>query len=182
MFGIGMAAAYGGYKIDFLGGASGALLVSLATRLAVGIAWFQMFNRTGKNGLYAFVPIMGPYMAFRMVWDDFSFAALFGMTTFVAWIDAVGVTHPLITACAVFNFIMWWVFAILSSRAYGTGVILTLLYGGVPWLGSLLVALWPSAHYKGAWSTDPEAEQNLTSQERKKRRKKAAKAAAKKAK
>ena len=177
MFGIGLAKAYEGLSIDFLGGMSAALLYALVVRLLVGVGWYMLFGRAGKNGWLAFVPIVGPYLAFRIVWDDFSFAALFGATTFIAFTNAVGVDHPVINACAYFNFALWWIMAFLMVRAYQTSVIFAFLYGGIPWLGALLLGLWPAKNYQGPWSSDPEADQNLTSQERKKRRKKAEKAA-----
>lgn len=177
LFGIGLAKAYGGITIDFLGGTSAALLYSLAVRILVGIGWYQMFKRAGKTPYFAFIPVLGPYTAFRMVWDDFSFAAIFGCTTFIAWCNAVGVDQPIVNACAVVNFIMWWLMALLSTRAFQTNLFLGFLYGSIPWFGVLLMAFWPAANYQGPWSSDPENEQNLTSQERKKRRKKAAKAA-----
>lgn len=177
MFGIGMARAYEGFSIDLLGGASAALLVSLATRLLVGIGWYRLFERAGIKGYLAFIPIVGPYNAFRLVWDDFSLAAIFGATTFVAWVNAVGVEHPIVGAFAVVNFILWWALALLSTRAYGTGMFLGFLYGGLSWLGVPLMGFWSRGSYQGAWSSDPEADQNLTPKERKKRRKKAAKKA-----
>lgn len=177
MFGIGLANAYSGFTIDVFGGVSAALVYALITRLFVGIGWYFLFKRAGKNGFLAFLPIMGPYLAFRLIWDDFSFAALFGMTTFVAFTNAVGVDHPIINVCAYFNFFMWWVTAILTRRAYQTNIIITFLYGSMPWLGVPLAGVWPSGDYKGAWSSDPEADQNLTAKERKKRRKKAEKEA-----
>lgn len=177
MFGIGLASAYGQYTIDILGGTSAALLYALITRLAVGIGWFFLFKKSGKNPILAFVPILGPYTAFRLVWDDFGFAALFGMTTIIAFTNAVGVDYPLVNACAYFNFFMWWVLALLTKRAYQFGIIMAFLYGGVPWLGVPLAGIWPSSTYQGAWSSDPEADQNLTAKERKKRRKKAEKEA-----
>ena len=175
MFGIGLYNAYSPYTIDFLGGTNAALLVALATRLLVAVGWYQLFEKAGKPGWMAFVPIVGPYQAFRLVWDDFSFAALFGMSTFIAFVSALGVDQPIINAFAIFNFIMWWFMALLTARAYGVGMLLGFLYGGVPWLGSILMGFWPNGRYKGPWSSDPEADQNLTAQERKKRRKKAAK-------
>lgn len=177
MFGLGFSAAYGSIKLDFLGGASAALLYSLVVRIAVGVGWYRLFERTGQKGWYAFVPILGPYTAFRLVWDDFSFAAIFGMTTFVAWINAVGISHPIINACAVVNFILWWFMALLMARSFQVNTFLGLLYGGIPWLGVPVLGFYPVVSYRGPWSSDPEADQNLTAQERKKRRKKAAKAA-----
>ena len=175
MFGIGMYSAYGGYEIA---GMNGAFLVALGTRLIVGICWYFMFKRAGVERPYvAFIPIVGPFTAFRIVWDDFSFAAIFASTTLVAFVDAVGVQHPVIKACAIANFIMWWITALLTMVAFKGNVIMGIIYGGVPWLGAFLFGFWPSLEYKGAWSTDPEAEQNLTPQERKKRRRKAERAA-----
>ena len=151
--------------------------MALATRLFVGIGWWRLFKEADKRPWYAFVPFLGPYTAFRLVWDDFSFSFLFGGSTVVAFIDAVGVENGIVHACAIFNFIMWWVLAILTKRAYKGNIVLTFLYGGIPWLGVPLMGWWPrSGNYQGAWSSDPEAEQNLSPKERKKRRKKAAKA------
>lgn len=177
MFGLGLNSTYGMYNIDFLGGTSATLLVAIATRLLVGIAWFRMFQRVGIKPYLAFVPIVGEYQAFRMVWDDFSFAAIFSCTTFVAFIDSLGVQHPIIRACAVINFVMWWLVALLTSRAFQVNYIVGFLYGGVSWLGALLMAFWPAGSYIGPWSSDPEADQNVSAKERKKRRKKQAKAA-----
>ncbi len=174
MFGIGLADVYGGMTIDFLGGTSAALLYALIVRILVGVGWFMLFKEAGKRPFYAFVPILGPYTAFRTVWDDFSFAAIFGATTFIAFTYAVGVSHPIINGCAYLNFILWWFTALLSVRAYQTNIVLGFLYGGVPWFGVPLMGFWPAKNYKGAWSSDPDNEQNLTPQERKKRRKKAA--------
>jgi hypothetical protein len=184
MFGLGMFNAYGSYVISWLGGMNASALVAIVTRILVGISWYFMFKRAGVQKPYlAFVPIVGPFTAFRLVWDDFSMAAIFASTTLVAFVDAMGIDHPVIRACAIANFIMWWLMALLTSIAYKASLFFGFLYGGVPWLGSFLFAFWPSLEYKGAWSTDPEADQNLTPQERKKRRRKAeraAKAAAKK--
>lgn len=175
MFGIGLYAAYSSYTIDIFGGTSAALLVALVTRLFVGIGWFRMFQKAGRNGFLAFAPIVGPYTAFRLAWDDFSFSAIFGMTTTIAFIASCGASNGIIAALSVLNFIMWWFLAFLSGRAYGFGMILSFLYGGIPWLGVPLAGFWPASEYKGAWSSDPEDERNLTTQQRKKRRKKAAK-------
>lgn len=175
MFGIGLAQAYGGYILDIFGGTSAALIYALITRFFVGVGWFFLFKKSGKNPILSFVPVVGAYNAFRLVWDDFSFAALFGTTTFIAFTYGIGVDHPLVNFCAYYNFFMWWVLAFLTKRAYQTNIILTFLYGGIPWLGVPLSGLWPSSGYKGAWSSDPEADQNLTAKERKRRRKKAEK-------
>ena len=177
MFGIGLANAYGSITLDYLGGTSAALLYALFTRFFVGVGWFLLFKRAGKNSWLAFVPILGPYLAFRIVWDDFSFAALFGATTFIAFTYAVGVDYVIINWCAYLNFALWWIMGFLMARAYQTNYFLGFLYGGIPWLGALLLGLWPAKNYQGPWSTDPEAEQNLSSKERKKRRKKQAKEA-----
>lgn len=174
MFGIGLAAAYGSYTIDIFGGTSAALIYTLIVRLFVGIGWWRLFQNAGKRPHLAFIPIVGAYQAFRMVWDDFSFAAIFGTTTFIAWTAAVGVDHPIINACAVINFIMWWIMALLTAKCFDTNIILGLLYGGIPWFGVPLMGFWPAADYKGAWSSDPGAEQNLTKTQQKKRRKRAA--------
>lgn len=182
MFGIGFYNAYSSYVLNFLGGTNAALLVALAYRFLVGIGWYMLFQKADKPGWQAFVPILGAYQAFRLVWDDFSFAALFGMSTFIAFVHAIGVDHVLINAFSIFNFIMWWFMALLSTRSYGTGMFLGFVYGGVPWLGAVLMGIYPNSRYKGPWSSDSEAEQNLSAQERKKRRKKAAKEAAKEAK
>lgn len=179
MFGLGMYSTYSVYQIDAFGGINAALLVALFTRILVGIGWYQQFSRSGKKGYLALIPIVGPYHAFRLVWDDFSWAALFGMTSFIAFVNAVGVQYGIITACSIFNFIMWWFMALLTTRAYGTSMILGFLYGGIPWLGVMLTGFWPSASYRGPWSSDPEADQNVSNAERKKRRKKAAKSAKK---
>lgn len=181
MFGIGLAQAYGIYTIDIFGGTSAALLYALITRFFVGVGWYFLFKKSGKHPLLAFAPIVGPYTAFRLVWDDFGFAALFGTTTFIAFTYGIGVSHPLVNACSYFNFFLWWILAILTKRAYQLNVVLTIIYGGIPWLGVPLSGLWPSSGYKGAWSSDPEDEQNLTAKERKKRRKKAEKEARRRA-
>ena len=73
MFGIGLYNAYGQFSIA---GINGALLVALFTRLLVGIGWYRLFDKAGKNPIHAFVPFLGPYVAFRLAWDDFSFAAI----------------------------------------------------------------------------------------------------------
>lgn len=179
MFGLGLASAYGGYVVDLFGGTNAAFLYAVVVRLLVGIGWFLQFRKVGKNPLFAFVPFLGEYTAFRLVWDDFSFAFIFGATTIIAFIDGILVeqSNSVIMACSVINFVIWWLFALLSARAYGVNMLVGLLYGSIPWLGGLLMALWPSASYRGAWSSDPNDERNLTTQERKKRRKKAAREA-----
>lgn len=179
MFGIGLSSAYSQYTVDFLGGTSAALLYALMVRFLVGIGWFLMFKRAGKKPYYAFIPLLGSYTAFRLVWDDFSFSFIFAATTMIAFIDGIMTeqSNGIITACAIINFIMWWFFALLSTRAYGVTLLLGIVYGGMPWLGALLMGFWPSADYKGAWSSDPNDERNLTTQQRKKRRKREAKEA-----
>jgi len=179
MFGIGLASAYGQYTVDFLGGTNGAFLYAIFVRLIVGIGWFFQFKRVGKNPLFAFTPLVGCYTAFRMVWDDFSFSFLFATTTIIAFIDGILIEqgNGIITACAVVNFIMWWMYSFLAAKAFGVTMFLGIICGGIPWLGSLLIGLWPAADYRGAWSSDPNDERNLTTQQRKKRRKREAKAA-----
>lgn len=178
MFGIGFYNAYSSLVVDIFGGTNASLLVALAMRLIIAIAWYRMFDMANRDGRLAFIPIVGPYMAFRIVWDDFSMAAIFGMTTFIAFIHAIGVVdNPIINACSVINFILWWFMALLTTRVYKVNMLLGFLYGGVPWFGAIVLSFWPSARYAGAWSSDPENEQNLTTQEIKTRRKKAAKAA-----
>ena len=91
MFGIGLYTAYGQFSIA---GINGSLLVALFTRIAVGIGWYRLFDRAGKNPMYAFAPLLGPYVAFRLAWDDFSMASIFASTTFVAFVAAVGIDFP----------------------------------------------------------------------------------------
>lgn len=177
MFGIGLYEAYSSITLDFLGGTNASLLVALATRLLVAIGWVRLFDMADKDWRLAFVPILGPYMAFKLVWDDFSMSAIFAATTFVSFIHSVGVSHVIINACSVINFVLWWLMALLTARAYRVNMLLGFLYGGVPWLGAILIGFWPTTRYIGAWSTDPESEQNLSTQELKARRKKAAKEA-----
>ena len=176
MFGLGLANAYVG-EVDIFGGVSTVFLVALATRLLVGIGWFFLFRKANKTPYYAFIPLIGPYTAFRLVWDDFSFAAIFAGTTFIAFVDAIGLGNSVIRACADLKFVLWWIMALLTAVRFQTNMIIGFVYGSMPWFGSLLIGLWPSGSYKGPWSSDPDAEQNLSSKERKKRRKKAAKAA-----
>lgn len=173
MYGIGMFNAYGSYILEQWGGTNASLVVAVGIRVLVGVCWYFMFRRAGLKGHYAFIPFIGPYTAFKMVWDDFSLAAIFAGTTFVAMVDAVGVQHSIIHGCAIINFVMWWIMALLTAYAFQANILMGCLYGGVPWLGGFLFATWPSLKYRGAWLTDPEAEQNLSSKERKKRRKKA---------
>ena len=179
MFGIGLATAYGNMKLDWLGGTSVALVYAIVVRLLVGVGWYLQFKKAGKNPVYGFIPLVGEYTAFRSVWDDFSFSFIFATTTVIAFIDAclTEQTNMIITACAVINFIMWWIFALLSARAYGVGTLMGFIYGGIPWFGSLLFGFWPNAQYKGAWSSNPEDERNLTTQQIKTKRKKEARAA-----
>lgn len=182
MFGIGLVNAYGGYTLDFLGGTNGALLVAIGIRLIVGIGWYRLFDRAGKNPLFAFCPFVGPYTAFRMVWDDFSFAFLFAGTTVVAFINSILVdqSNAVITACGYINFFMWWIMALLTAHCFHMSMFLGFIYAGVPWFGALLMGFWPAGSYRGPWSSDPEADQNLSKQELKKKRKREAKAAGKK--
>ncbi|MBP3894638.1 MAG: hypothetical protein J6D34_11445 [Atopobiaceae bacterium] len=179
MFGIGLYETYSSVVIEALGGTNAALLVAIAIRVLVGVGWYMLFEKAGKKGFTAFLPLYGPYQAFRLVWDDFSFAAIFAATTFIAFVHAIGVDHSIINAFSVVNFLLWWFMALLTSRAYDVSIMLSFIYAGIPWFGALLIGFWPSGHYKGPWSSDPENEQNLTAQERKKRRKKAAKEAKK---
>lgn len=177
MFGIGLYTAYGQFSIA---GINGALLVALFTRLAVGVGWYRLFDRAGKNPIHAFVPMLGPYVAFRLAWDDFSFAAIFASTTFVAFVAAVGIDFPIVNACAVINFIMWWFIQLLTCRAFNFSYFLGFISAGIPWASVPLMGFWPTGGaYHGAWSTDPEADQNLSAAERKKKRRKAEKEAKK---
>lgn len=177
MFGIGLYRTYSAFTFDFLGGVNGALITALAIRIMVGIGWFSLFRRGGKNPWLAFAPLVGPYQAFRLAWDDFSMAGIFAATTLVAFTNACGVDHPVINACAVINFVLWWFMSLLTSMCFQVNIIVGFIYGGVPWLGAILMGFWPAWNYKGPWSSDPEADQNVSAKERKKRRKKAAKAA-----
>lgn len=174
MFGLGLYNAYVG-EIDVLGGVSVVFLVAIVTRICVGVGWYFLFKKADKNPLFAFVPLLGPYTAFRLVWDDFSMSCIFAGSTLLAFIDAIGIQNPVIHAFAIVNFILWWFMALLTSRCYQTNMFVGFVYGGVSWFGSILMGLWPAYNYQGPWSTDPEAEQNLSAKELKKRRKKQAK-------
>lgn len=178
MFGYGLNSLYGSYTIDAFGGMSGSVLAVLVIRLLVGIGWYRLFDRAGTKPLYAFIPFLGEYTAFHLVWDDFSLSAIFAGTTFVAAVTAMGVDGgALFAACSVLNFVLWWIMALLTSVCFQTSFFLGLVYGSIPWLGTIVMGFWPAGSYKGPWSSDPDSEQNLSSAERKKRRKKAAKAA-----
>ena len=185
MFGIGLFNAYGNLTIDFLGGTNAALLVAITIRFLVGIGWYRLFEKAGKKPIYAFVPFIGPYTAFRMVWDDFSLSFIFAATTIISFVNSVLADQPsdIITACGYINFIMLWLMSLLTANRFQVSMFLGFIYAGVPWLGALLLGFWPAGNYKGPWSSDPEADVNLTPQELKKKRKKEqkqAKAAAKK--
>lgn len=171
MFGLGLSSAYVG-NVDLFGGVSTVFLVAIATRLLVGLGWFFLFRKADKKPYLAFIPLIGPYTAFRLVWDDFSLAAIFAGTTFIAFVDAIGLGNSVIRACAVVNFILWWLMALLTSLRFQTSMIVGFIYGGVSWFGAILMGLWPSGSYKGPWSTDPEADENLSAKELKKKRKK----------
>ena len=55
--------------------------------------------------------------AFRMVWDDFSFAANLCAAPPLSHSSMPLVSqHPIINACAVVNFVMWWFMALLTSH------------------------------------------------------------------
>lgn len=176
MFGLGLYAAYGAYSVA---GVNASLIVALITRLAVGAGWYKLFDRAGLNPILAFVPFVGAYTAFKMVWDDFSMAVIFASTTFVAFVNAVGIDYPIIFGFSVLNFILWWFMCLLTCRAFNLNLIFGLLSGGVSWLGTPVMGFLCRGSYRGAWSTDPEADQNLTSAERKKKRRKAEKEAKK---
>lgn len=172
MFGINLVDPYGGMTVDWLGGASVTLVVSLVTRLLVGLGWFKMFEKAGKPGWYGFVPLLGEYTAFRMTWDDFSMSAIFAATTFVAWISSLGVDAPIVMACAWINLVLWWLYCLITAVvAFKSSIIWGVLYGAVPWGGALLLGWMPTFRYYGPWSSDPNAEQNLSKKERKKRAK-----------
>lgn len=138
MFGVNLYKAYGYMELDMFGGMKIAVILTLAIRIIVGIGWWGMFKREGKNPWLAFCPVVGAYIAFRMVCDDFSWAAIFGATTFIAWIVALGVDQDVINACAVVNFIMWWVMALMTAHVYQVPMFFGFLYGALPWLGALI--------------------------------------------
>lgn len=138
MFGLNLYDSYGYYEIDIFGGVKAALIITLAVRIIVGIGWYGMFKREGKNPWLAFAPLVGPYIAFRLACDDFSWAALFSATTFIAWVVALGVKQEVLGACAVVNFIMWWAMALMTSHAYQVPIFFGFVYGALPWLGALI--------------------------------------------
>ena len=177
MFGLGIYAAYGQYSV---GGVNASLLVALTMRLAVGIGWYRLFDRADKNPILAFVPFVGCYTAFKMVWDDFSLSVIFASTTFVAFVAAVGIDYPLITGLAILNFILWWLMCLLTCTAFNFSMVFGFLAGGIPWIGLPVMGFLASGSYHGPWSSDPEADQNLTSEERKKKRRKEEKEAKRK--
>ena len=172
MFGLNMLGVYGDYKISFLGGATLNLVVTLVIRLVVGIGWYKMFERAGKTGWLAFVPVLGAYNAFRLTCDDFSWAALFGGTTFIAWVDAVGIEHPIVTGCAVCNFIMWWAYVLMTAHVYRTSYFFGMIYGVFPWLGAIIFGFGPNMEYYEPVSLLPEDQQRAKKQEQKEERKK----------
>ena len=177
---VNQLGATGLLTIDWLGGTSVALIVSLVIRLIIGIGWYRLFERVGEKGYKAFIPVYGPYKAFRMVYDDFSFAAIFGMTCFIAWVNCI-VAEPngIVMACAVANVVLWWVMALLTCRAFSVSMLIGCVYGVLPWAGALILGFGYWSEYVGAWTSDPDGAQPQTREERlaaKKARKKAAKA------
>ena len=122
--------------------------------------------------LLAFVPVLGAYNAFRLTCDDFSWAALFGGTTFIAWVDAVGIEHPIVTGCAVCNFIMWWAYALMTAHVYRTSYFFGMIYGVFPWLGAIIFGFGPNMEYYEPVSLLPEDQQRAKKQEQKEERKK----------
>lgn len=174
MFGLNLYDSYGYYEIDILGGVKAALIITLAIRIIVGIGWYGMFKREGKNPIYAFVPILGPYVAFRLACDDFSWAALFSTTTFIAWVVALGVKQEVLGACAIINFLMWWAMALMTAHAYQVPMFFGFVYGALPWLGALIFGFSPiMSRYNGPVQ--------LLTQEQKEEKKKEEKNARKKA-
>ena len=176
MFGVNLYNAYGFYEIDFLGGMKAALPITIAIRILVGIGWYGMFKREGKNPFFAFIPLLGAYQAFRITCDDFSWAALFGATTFIAWTVAVGVEQDVLGACAIINFIMWWVYALMTAHVYQVPMFFGFVYGALPWLGALIFGYSKiMAHYQGPVELLTAEQKEEKKREEKKARKKARK-------
>ena len=176
MFGLNLYNAYGSMELDIFGGMKVAVVLTLAIRLVVGIGWFGMFKREGKNPWLAFAPIVGPYIAFRLVCDDFSWSALFGATTFIAWIVALGVDQEVLNACAVVNFIMWWAMALMAAHVYQVPIFFGFIYGALPWLGAIIFGFSPIMnHYHGPVLLLTKEQQEEKKKEEKKARKKARK-------
>lgn len=147
MFGLGLYKTYGNQIIDIFGGIQLGLIYTLVVRLLVGVGWFMLFKKQGKNPWLAFVPIVGPYIAFRMVCDDFSWAAIFGMSTFLAWVTALGIDNVVVGAFAVINFIMWWALALMSTHVYQVPIFFGFIYGAFPWLGVPFFGFSSLPHY-----------------------------------
>lgn len=147
MFSLALSGVLDGYTLGIFGGTSIALIVTFVVRAIVGVGWYGMFKKVGVNPKLAFIPIVGAYQAFRLVIDDFSWAALFGATTFIAWVDAVGVAHPIIHACAVVNALMWWAMALAASHVFGMSYFFGFVYGSLPFIGVFLFGFNDSATY-----------------------------------
>ena len=175
MYGLGMYSAYGSYTVNFLGGTSVNVFITIAIRLLVGTGWYFLFKKVGKQGYWAFVPFVGPYMAFRMVCDDFSWSAIFSASTFLAWVTALGVDNVVIGAFAVINFFMWWAFALMSAHVFQTSMFFGFIYGAIPWFGALFFGLSSVPQYGKPISLLSKEEQDAQKKAEKKARKKARK-------
>lgn len=171
MFGLGLYNQYGHYTIDVLGGIQAGFIVTIVIRLLVGLGWYKMFEKMGKKGYLAFIPLVGPYVAFRSVLDDFSWAAIFGASTFLAWVTAIGIENEVVGAFAVVNFIMWWALAFMTAHVYQMPVFFAFIYGAFPWLGVPYFGFSSVPKYTKPISLSPEKTKEEKQAEKKARKK-----------
>ena len=154
MFGLNLF-VYPDVEMGPLGMVNAGIIVMLLTRISVGFGWYGMFKKAGIPGWRAFVPLVGSYHAWRLAYDDFSFAAIFASVTFVAAIGVMGVVHPVVTACTIASLIMWWVMALLTAVAFDCHILYGFIYGALPWAGALIFGWAGGLVYAHPWSSDP---------------------------
>lgn len=173
MFGYGIYTPLNAYVIDWLGGTSVSIIVTLVVRLIVGIGWYKMFEKAGKRPWMAFIPVVGAFQAFRIAWDDFAFASIFAGSTFVAWVNIVipNSGNAIITALSILNLILWWIMAGFTAMAFETTAFFGLIYGFLPWLGALVFGFSSFTNYTHPWSSDPIINKRYEKEARKKARK-----------
>ena len=171
MYGINFYSAYGNITLDWLGGTNVAFVVAVIIRLLVGAGWAGMLQKAGDKPWKAFIPVYAPYKIWRLIYDDFSFAAIFATSAVCAFVAAsVPETNALVVGLNVANFIMWWVLSLISTQVFTMPAILAIVMAIIPWAGTLIIGWAPSLRYKQPWVADLDA-QNGKKKKSKKRKK-----------
>ena len=127
------------------------LLATIFMRLVVGIGWFGMLRKAHKPGWWGLIPLWGELQVFRIIYDDFAFAAVFAGSTAMAWVGSLGVQHGIVSIFWFVNGLLWWILCFFTCVTFKVSYVFWPIYAIVPWAGALFFGFHDLPRYSAPW-------------------------------